>query len=196
MLLNYVIWTVLAHLQRTWPIKYDGFYPLYTVQKIKMVRSFLDIPYIHTFLWEYAAWVVYSFYRPHILYGFSEKWNWKMLCEPFSWSSMWNCKYWLSENRSESIYFTVEKMTVRIRADLRFIPCFPVWPSVIFTAEFSAVIKGVMKRDIPRFNLGLHWKINPISEKMWSENLSRKILISESQIWDAASPDLVTTDIV
>ena len=111
MLLNYVIWTVLAHLQRTWPIKYDGFYPLYTVQKIKMVRSFLDIPYIHTFLWEYAAWVVYSFYYPHILYGFLEKWKWKMLCEPFSWSSMWNYQGWLSENRSESIYFTVE-MTI------------------------------------------------------------------------------------
>ena len=47
-------------------------------------------------------------------------------------------------------------MTVRIRADFY----------VVFTADFIAVTKGVMKRDILRFNLGLHWKINPISEKM------------------------------
>lgn len=170
----------MAHLQRIWPIKYDGFYPLYTVQKIKMVRSFLDIPYIHTFLWEYAAWVVYSFYYPHILYGFSEKWNWKMLCEPFSWSPMWNYQGWLSENRSESFYFTVEMTIDKSKR----------WPwglepdfQIVFTADFIAVTKGVMKCDILRFNLGLHWKINPISEKMWSENLSWKILVSEFQIW-------------
>ena len=141
-----------------------------------MVRSFLDIPYIHTFFMRVCSvsCVLFLFYYPHILYGFLEKWKWKKLCEPFSWSPMWNYQGWLSENRSESIYFTVE-MTVDkskrwpwgLEPDLRFIPCFLVWPSVIFTVEFFrsayyalpdfiAVTTTVVFHDIPRFNLGLH----------------------------------------
>ena len=136
-----------------------------------MVRSFWDIPYIHTFLWEYAAWVVYSFYYPHILYGFSEKWKWKMLCKPFSWSSMWNYQGWLSENRSESFYFTVEMTIDKSKR----------WPwglepdfQVVFTADFIAVTKGVIKRDILRFNLGLH--LTPYLEKCDQKNFHGKFL--------------------
>ena len=111
--------------------------------------------------------VLFLFYYPHILYGFLEKWKWKKLCEPFSWSPMWNYQGWLSEKRSESFYFTVEKMTVRIRTGFTVYPLFScknfgyvyggIFPQcIVCTSRFTTVIKGITKRYIPRLNLALH----------------------------------------